>query len=222
MNVNCSDFDRILERGDAQEMAALESHASTCEACRRQLALDREISAAAPLLQKSWPSPDLWPRIHQSLAEESQRAPRRRGFAAWFPQWQMAAAALALIVVTATATWMLTKNGQQPGNLGAGTTTTTPDAEQRLLTEKAFSDVELKEAEYIKSIDRLAELAQPKLAKADSPLLLSYREKLLVLDSAIAELRTQAEQNQFNAHLRNELLEIYQMKQHTLQEVLRQ
>jgi len=50
----------------------------------------------------------------------------------------------------------------------------------------------------------------------------NYREKLLVLDSAIAECRAQLEQNSFNAHLRRELLSIYQMKHATLTEVLQE
>jgi hypothetical protein len=60
------------------------------------------------------------------------------------------------------------------------------------------------------------------LQAAESPLLVNYREKLLVLDSAIAECRAQLDQNRFNAHLRRELLSIYQMKQAALTEVLQE
>ena len=48
----------------------------------------------------------------------------------------------------------------------------------------------------------------------------SYREKLLVLDSAIDELRSQEGQNPSNAHLRYQLLAMYREKQGTLQEIL--
>jgi hypothetical protein len=48
----------------------------------------------------------------------------------------------------------------------------------------------------------------------------SYREKLLVLDSAIADLRVQAGENPSNAHLRYQLLAMYQEKQQTLRDVL--
>jgi hypothetical protein len=48
----------------------------------------------------------------------------------------------------------------------------------------------------------------------------SYKEKLIVLDSAIDELRMEAGRNPSNAHLRYELLAMYQEKQETLQDIL--
>jgi len=63
---------------------------------------------------------------------------------------------------------------------------------------------------------------EPKLEQPASPLMISYREKLMLIDSAIAELRAGIERNRFNAHLRQELLAIYQQKQRTLQEMMRE
>ena len=74
----------------------------------------------------------------------------------------------------------------------------------------------------MQSIEKLAVLAQPKLSKANTPLLANYREKLLVLDAAIADCRRQTEGNKYNAHLRRELTAMYQEKQRTLEEVLRE
>ena len=51
---------------------------------------------------------------------------------------------------------------------------------------------------------------------------MAYREKLQLLDSAIAELRGQIEQNRFNTHLRRELLAMYQEKQRTLQDLTKE
>jgi hypothetical protein len=48
----------------------------------------------------------------------------------------------------------------------------------------------------------------------------SYREKLLLLDSAIDDLRAQTGQNPSNAHLRYELLAMYREKQTTLEAIL--
>jgi hypothetical protein len=65
----------------------------------------------------------------------------------------------------------------------------------------------------------LAAGASPQL-NADTPLMASYREKLLVLDSAIADLHAQAGENPSNAHLHYQLLAMYQAKQQTLEDVL--
>jgi antitoxin component HigA of HigAB toxin-antitoxin module len=75
------------------------------------------------------------------------------------------------------------------------------------------------EAEYQKAINKLDTQARPQLETA-TPLMASYREKLLVLDNAIDELRAEAGQNPANAHLRRQLLAMYQEKQETLQEIL--
>ena len=80
--------------------------------------------------------------------------------------------------------------------------------------------MERAEAEYQKAIDKLDAQARPQLDPAATPLMASYREKLLVLDNAIEELRAEAGQNPANAHLRRQLLAMYQEKQETLQEVL--
>jgi hypothetical protein len=89
-----------------------------------------------------------------------------------------------------------------------------------LLTERALRDVEGAETAYTQSIDALAKLAGARLEDPASPLLSSYREKLVVLDAAIAECRAQIARNRFNAHLRRELLSIYREKQRTLEQVL--
>ena len=80
--------------------------------------------------------------------------------------------------------------------------------------------VESSEAEYVASIEKLAAVARPLLDDPRSPLVASYREKLQLLDAAIVECRGAIERNRFNAHLRRELLSIYQEKQRTLSALL--
>jgi len=89
-----------------------------------------------------------------------------------------------------------------------------------LLKSKALKEVESAETAYQQSIDKLAAEAKPQLESPATPLLANYHEKLLVLDSAIAELRAQAAMNPSNAQLRYQLLAMYQEKQHALEEVL--
>ena len=103
---------------------------------------------------------------------------------------------------------------QRTGN--AGNTAKNP-----FLNDRTLAEVERTENAYMQAIDKLAGEAKPQLdAAAGSPLMDSYREKLLVLDSAIDELRSQEGQNPSNAHLRYQLLAMYREKQGTLQEIL--
>jgi hypothetical protein len=43
----------------------------------------------------------------------------------------------------------------------------------------------------------------------------------MLIDAAIVECRANIERNRFNAHLRRELISIYQEKQRTLEDVMR-
>ena len=95
-------------------------------------------------------------------------------------------------------------------------------AEQRrqaLLTEDALAAIERSEQQYIRAIDDLTRLAAPRLDMPDSPLLVNLRERLEVIDAAIAEYRAEIARNRFNAHLRQQLLWIYQEKRRTLEQV---
>ncbi|MDQ5872553.1 MAG: hypothetical protein M3547_10170, partial [Acidobacteriota bacterium] len=91
-----------------------------------------------------------------------------------------------------------------------------------LLTDMALDDVERSESDYVRSIENLSKLARPRLDAAEAtPLLLSYREKLLLLDNAIAELDGEIRQNRYNTHLRRQLLGMYAEKQRTLRDVMK-
>src|SRR5260370_31379581 len=81
-----------------------------------------------------------------------------------------------------------------------------------LLKSKALADVENAESAYVQAIDKLAAEARPQLETPGTALMANYREKLLVLDSAIDDLRAQTGQNPSHAHLRYELLAMYQEK----------
>jgi len=221
MKVECKDLERVLREQEPAEIAALAAHARECAACRAELEEWNELSVAARTLQRREEAPWLWTKIQARLKEEA-RAEQERSAQwsfAWLWQgftahWQMAAATVALVALTVTSAWMLTQR-TTPGPV-------TPEAERRLLTDKTLKETETAEAAYVQSIEKLAALAQPKLANANTPLLANYREKLLVLDAAIADCRRQTEGNKYNAHLRRELTAMYQEKQRTLEEVLRE
>jgi len=170
---------------------------------------DEELSAAARDLRREWESPELWPRIAAALAEESRRAERRRAFFA-APAWRGLLAAAAVLLLAVTASLTLWPRAGAPE----------AEAQRRLLTEKALHEVERAEGDYVQSIEDLSRLAEPRVQDAASPLMMSYREKLLILDGAIAECRARIDRNRFNARLRKELLSLYQEKQRTLQQLM--
>jgi len=216
MNVTCNDRDRIFEDGTPAEWAALEAHAAACPICTEEIRAWESLSVAAKELREYSDSPSFWPRIERALAEEAARNPQRAERRGWFSffrniplGWQTAAAGAFVLVLTVSAGWFYLhppRDGQ-PGD-------------QSLLKSKALKEVESAETTYVQAIDKLAAEAKPQLDNPATPLLANYHEKLLVLDSAIADLRAQAGMNPSNAQLRHQLLAMYQEKQRTLEEVL--
>jgi hypothetical protein len=217
MNVTCSDRDRIFEDGTPADWAALETHAASCPLCAEEVRAWRSLSVAAQELRDYSDSPSFWPRIERALAEEvaqkAQGAELRRWFS-FLPEislgWQTALAGAFILILTVSAGWILLR----PPFGGSG------KEDHSLLKSNALKEVETAETAYEQAIDKLAAEAKPQLDNPATPLLANYHEKLLVLDSAIADLRAQAGLNPSNAQLRYQLLAMYQEKQHTLEEVL--
>lgn len=221
MIVECKDLDRILRDAEPAELAALEAHGTQCRACAQELAAWRSISIAARQMQKTWESPALWPRIEKALEAEDQTARRLRarwklgGWGLFVAAWRTALATGILIVVAASTVWLMRRHQEN-------TNFSTHVGDSQLLSDSARSEVERAERAYLRAIDKLATEAQPRLDGPATPLLASYREKLIVLDAAIADLRGNIEQNQSNTHLRMELAAMYREKRETLEAVIRE
>ena len=216
MNITCNDRERIFLDGTPQEWAALEDHCGDCAACAEELRAWKNLSIAASELHHDWDSPALWPRIEQALSQQqgatSKQSHWQRLFGSWnlgALQWPTAAAALLLVALTTSTVWFL-KNSN----------TAMVEQNPALLTDRAVNDVVHAEATYERAIDKLDAQARPQLQNSASPLMANYREKLFVLDSAIADLKSQASINPANGHLRRELLAMYREKQDTLEQVL--
>jgi hypothetical protein len=216
MNVTCNDRDRIFENGTDADWAALEVHAANCANCAEELQAWKSLSLAAQELQDYRPSPNLWPRIERALAEQTVRDEQKakRSWFSFLPDislgWQTTMAGAFVLILTFSVAWVYVTRPPHGGDT----------ADNSLLKSGALKEVESAESAYEKAIDKLAAEAKPQLETPATPLLANYHEKLLVLDSAIADLRAQAGLNPSNAQLRYQLLAMYQEKQRTLQEVL--
>jgi hypothetical protein len=216
MNITCEDRDKIFEDGTPAEWAALEAHSATCALCAEELRAWKAISVAAKELRDYSDTPSLWPRIEQALAAEAAATKRPASRSSWLSLgfglslgWQTAAAAAFVLILTVSAGWFYLHPHTPPGPV-----------DQSLLKSPALAEVERTQAAYEQAIDKLAADAKPQLENPATPLQASYREKLLVLDSAINDLHIQAGLNPSNAHLRQQLLAMYQEKQQTLEDVL--
>ena len=215
MNITCNDRERIFLDGSAEEWAALQLHAASCPECAEEVRAWKVLSQAAEELRDYKDDPALWAKIETRLRQEGRQQSTVRRFWERFAFWRalpigwQAALAGALALLLAVSGGYVALHRNVPDDTSA-----------KLLRSSALAEVERTEHDYMKAIDKLALEAKPQLDSPSSPLMASYREKLVVLDSAIQELREEAGRNPSNAHLRYELLAMYQEKQETLQEVL--
>jgi hypothetical protein len=213
---SCRRVDRALRRGEPLA-GALAAHAETCPDCAEKIRAFREIDAAAPGLHREWETPDLLPRILRAI-DSAAAAPRtappepaRRPLSPWLA----AAYGAALVVLSTLGLWVFRDSPNRTPFSGSRT-------ESPFLNDDALADVERKESAYVASIDRLASLVQARGPAPASALAESYHERLLLIDSAIAECRAQIDQNRYNAHLRQQLLAMYGEKKRTLEDLLKE
>jgi hypothetical protein len=205
MNIKCEDRDRIFEDGAPAEWAALEEHSANCAVCAEELRTWKSLSTTAQEMRDYSDTPLLWPRIERALVEQAATKKHRaerwgwlsfgRGFSLGL---QTAVAGALVLILTVSAAWVYRHRSQPLEQV----------------------DHSRAQAAYEQAIDKLAAQAKPELAKPTTPLQADYREKLLLLDSAINDLRAQAGMNPSNTHVRQQLLAMYQEKQQTLEDIL--
>jgi len=212
----CRRVDRELRDGETLGAAAA-THAERCERCAGRIRAFRQIDAAAPGLRRAWDSPDLLPRILRGIdaAAPATRPEPAASARAPLSPWVAAAYGAVLVVLSTLGLWVFRDSPNRTPFSGA-------TAESPFLNDDALRDVERKESAYVASIDRLASLVRDRGPAPPSGLAESYQERLMLIDSAIAECRAQIGQNRYNAHLRQQLLAMYGEKKRTLEDLLKE
>jgi pimeloyl-ACP methyl ester carboxylesterase len=205
MNIQCPELDDLLFDASPLAMETAARHAEECGDCAEKLAAWNDISATATSMRGTWQNDLLWPRIERALRNEARE---RRPRAKWL--WQVAAGLLITLGLSGTVLYTLRVQTHEAS------------FDRDILRLAAMDDVERAERTHIEAIERLERVADAKLENAQSPLMVSYKEKLMLLDEAIAECQANIDQNQQNAHLRKQLLAMYTDKQQTLMDVLRE
>jgi hypothetical protein len=206
MKFECGDLERALANSDLFPEAR--EHLKTCAVCRREFRLWSDISTTARELHEEWDTPALWPAIRETLQAE------RKPEVLWWKQWRTwaVAAALAIAIAVPLSLWRHSITATQIAHKQSSTSD--------FLTEQALRDVEKTEAAYRQSIEKLSQLAAPKLSTASSPAVVNEKERLALLDSAIAETRANVASNRFNIRLQTALADLYRQKQETLRDLL--
>jgi hypothetical protein len=204
MNITCTQLDDLLFDGSRLAMESAARHALDCAACAEKLAEWNDITGTAQSMRETWQSDLLWPRIERSLREE------RRKHAPLTRLWQYAAAILITAGLGGTMWYSLRVQSAEAA------------FDKRILQVSALDDVERAEKTHEQAIARLEKLAEAKIDDSASPLMVSYKEKLMLLDDAIAECQSNIDRNRQNAHLRKQLLAMYSAKEQTLEDVLRE
>ena len=200
MNITCSQFDDLLFDATPLAMETAARHAESCAECAEKLAACNEITETAQSMRTTWQNDTLWPRIKRALKEERRRSSR------WV--WQIAAAVVLIVGLSGTMYYALRVQKHNA------------DFDGDLLRVSALDEAESAERAHEKAIANLEHLADAKLEDAESPIMVSYKEKLMLLDDAIAECQVNIDRNRQNAHLRKQLLAMYSEKQQTLKDVL--
>ena len=203
MNITCNDLDNLLFDATPLSMRTAGEHAASCAACAEKLEAWNEISDTARSMHTTWESGLLWPRIQRALREERRRSPLA-GF------WRIAAALLLTIGLGGTM-WFAIRGQARDAAF-----------DEDILRMSALDEVERAERVYVDAIAKLEKVAGAKIEESQSPLMVSYKEKLMLLDDAIAECQANIDHNRQNAHLREQLLAMYSEKQQTLRDVLRE
>ena len=199
MNITCHQLDDLLLEGDAFSLEAAARHAADCPACAETLADWHDLSVTALTLHETWENDMLWPRIDRALRAERGQSRGRL--------WQIAAALL-LTAGLGTFVWHAYDKER--------------DFNAVIIKDSKVAAVDNAERVHEEAIAELEKLADPKLEQASTPLMISYKEKLMLLDDAIADCNANIKLNQQNAHLRRQLLSLYSDKQSTLKDVLRE
>jgi hypothetical protein len=201
MNITCNQLDDLLLEGDRFSLEVAARHAQSCDACMEKLADWNEISATARDLHATWSNDLLWPRIERLIRDE-RRGTRTR-------VWQIAAALFLLTALGVTA--FIAQRRMHATSF-----------DKTILKASVVDEVERAEQAHIAAINHLESITAPKLDQPSTPLMVSYKEKLMMLDDAIAECQGAIQKNRQNAYLRTQLLTMYSEKQRTLQDVLRE
>ena len=201
--------DRLSEYLDGElltgERTALEQHLLGCEACRATLAELRRVVARAQALDDTPPAADLWPPIARRIGAGSAsdvtdltvyRARRRISFTV--PQ--LAAAGIALMLVSGSVVWKVIGRGATPVAV-----TPAPPAIAPAPTPDGAPVAWSSDGSYDQVIARLEQMLVEHRGTLDTATVRVLEKNLDIIDRAIAEARAALAADPASAYLNHHL-----------------
>jgi hypothetical protein len=172
------------------ERATLEAHLRACADCRATLEQLRRVVARAQALDDRPPTADLWPAIarHVGVVSLDARRARRR---LSFTVPQLAAAAVALALLSGGSAWLLRRPTAGPPSQ----TTTTPSP---ILTNVGTYEANPRYAAAVASLERV--LAQGR-SRLDTATVRVIEKNLGIIDRAIRDAQSALAADPANSYL---------------------
>ena len=207
--------DRLSEYVDgalsADERRSLEAHLGACDTCAGMVAELRAVVTLAGGLSDREPAADLWPGIAARLPEAPgvaslplRRPPRPRRLAFSVPQ--LAAAGIALVLVSSGIVWTaLRDRGEPAGPVALPVVTVSPAA-----TDPAVA--------YGAAIADLEMVLTQHRERLDTATVRVMEESLAIIDRAIGEAQTALAEDPANRYLNGHLATTMQRKLALLQQ----
>lgn len=178
---------------NAAERAELEAHLAACQECAKTLEQLRQVVARAGALEDRPPVSDLWPGIAARIGAETGDAAvadleehrRRRGWLSQrrlsFSLPQLAAASVALIILSGGSAWLLSRTE------GPGAETLGPTGEPGATLVSAPAGSGFGAAGYDAAIAELEVVIQESRDRLDTATVRIIEENLMIIDRAIAQ-----------------------------------
>jgi len=188
--MQCNDVSDVLVdfidgRLDPAQERDVERHLDTCANCRALVVDLRTIRAAAFMLDRHEPGPEVWTSLQQRLAAEP--APRSRGRVLAMPAraslrvWLAAAAVILLATSIGVLPLLRRAEPSAPPQAAA--------AGAEATVESVTAEFEAAEQHYQKAITDLETIAKQDTGELDPQVAAVLQKNLAVIDQAIGESR---------------------------------
>jgi hypothetical protein len=207
--------DRLSEYLDgeltSEERAAVDAHLADCSECRTTLEGLREVVSNASRLQDTRPDDNLWSGIAARIAPAAQPrarvSPLRRAISSRlsFTLPQLAAAALALMVLSGTLVWMA-RSGDPRADFEPISAQTEPGVTPAIAPD-TFAD-----PRYDQAVADLQRTLDERRARFDPGTVRVIEENLAAIDRAIDQCRRALAADPANVYLSAHLANVRQRK----------